>query len=683
MADCSASGTAIDRVIQLAVASSQGHSSNGAAAMSAAAGGTTRAISNFITGTTSTAALTPGPYYADSLMMGGGTGGGQIMPLVPIHSLGGHPQYRGSDVNSSALIKHQQPSRGMTYQYQMPVHQGQMMMSMHPHTAPQQQNMMSMQHQQHHQMQHHHHQQQQMMMMQQQMQIQQSNLAAMVQYQNNQQQQQQYHNQQHMVGSNNSYQKSNGINDTMAINQLNEQSTQQQVDDDVATVSVEEEVLLHHHHHHHEGITNGASIERLAQAWRDAEAEYAQEFDDNDDQNYYVEENAGYYDASDMSGGRYSIATGDANGSEGMMGGSEPQYQFSDASCNYGCIQTSTTDIPPQSLAYPHNLYEQGMQHFDEGNISEAILCFESTLRNVDPEHADAWRMLGKCHTENDEDQKAIICWMHSLERDPFSPETLLALGVSYVNEMNHEKAIEMLKGWVENHPLYAGMIDDNNVIAGSSSSSSSSSSSGVTNLVVGGEDLATNTTADGTRLQQSGGGGQQRRMKAQAAIEMRDVERLMLRALEYDRTADAAADVYEALGVVYNVSRDYDAAADALRKAIEVRPMDYQLRNKLGATLANNNRSDEALPAYRAALSLKPKYARGWLNMAISHSNLYNYNEATRCYLQTLSLNPDARHVWSYLRIALTCDEKWDLLPFAASQNLSAFREYYDFVEY
>jgi hypothetical protein len=55
--------------------------------------------------------------------------------------------------------------------------------------------------------------------------------------------------------------------------------------------------------------------------------------------------------------------------------------------------------------------------------------------------------------------------------------------------------------------------------------------------------------------------------MKAHAAIEMRDVERLMLRALEFDRTADAAADVYEALGVVYNVSRDYVAAADAIRR--------------------------------------------------------------------------------------------------------------------
>lgn len=651
MADCSASGTAIDRVIQLAVASSsaRGGHGNGAAAMSAAAGGTTtRAISNFINGTSSSAALTMGP-YADSLVMGSGAGG-QIMPMAPIQTLGGGHR----------------PRRGMMTQYQMPV-QGQMMSMHHHHTAPRQQNMMSMQ--RHHQQQHHH--QQQRMMMMQQMQIQQSRMAAMVQYQNQQQQQyqqRQHHNQQRMAGNNDSSNQliSNGTNATTS-NQSNEQSMQQgrvnDDDDDVATVSVEDEVLLHHH----DGITNDASMERLAQAWRDAEAEYAQEFDDDneDHRGEYYAEDSGYYNASDMSGGRYSVggATSSDGGGEAMMGG-EPQYHFSDASRDYGCQQTITTDVAPRSLTYPRNLYERGMHHFDEGNISEAILCFESTLRNIDPEHADAWRMLGKCHTENDEDQRAIVCMLRSLERDPFSPETLLALGVSYVNELNHERAIEMLKGWVENHPLYAGMIDDN--IAGNS---------GVNNLVEG-EDLY--NTAD-ARLQ----GGGQRRMKAQAAIEMRDVERLMLRALEYDRTADAAADVYEALGVVYNVSRDYDAAADAFRKAIEVRPMDYQLRNKLGATLANNNLSDMALPAYRAALSLKPKYARGWLNMAISHSNLYNYNEATRCYLQTLSLNPDARHVWSYLRIALTCDEKWDLLPFAASQNLSAFRDHYDFVEY
>lgn len=39
----------------------------------------------------------------------------------------------------------------------------------------------------------------------------------------------------------------------------------------------------------------------------------------------------------------------------------------------------------------------------------------------------------------------------------------------------------------------------------------------------------------------------------------------------------------------------------------------------KLGATLANHRRSEEALPAYRRAIASKPGYARAWLNMGIS----------------------------------------------------------------
>jgi peroxin-5 len=45
------------------------------------------------------------------------------------------------------------------------------------------------------------------------------------------------------------------------------------------------------------------------------------------------------------------------------------------------------------------------------------------------------------------------------------------------------------------------------------------------------------------------------------------------------------------------------------------------------------------------------------------------------------LSLNPSAIHCWSYLRIALSCCERWELLPLAASQDLEAFREHFDFV--
>ena len=87
------------------------------------------------------------------------------------------------------------------------------------------------------------------------------------------------------------------------------------------------------------------------------------------------------------------------------------------------------------------------------------------------------------------------------------------------------------------------------------------------------------------------------------------------------------------------------------------------------------------ALEYYKKALQIKPRYGRCWLNLAISHSNLRDYEEASRCYLQVISLNEDAVHCWGYLRLSLTCLERWDLLEKAGRHDLESFRDEFDFV--
>ncbi|KDO20672.1 hypothetical protein SPRG_13424 [Saprolegnia parasitica CBS 223.65] len=276
------------------------------------------------------------------------------------------------------------------------------------------------------------------------------------------------------------------------------------------------------------------------------------------------------------------------------------------------------------------NAFEMGCRFFAEGQLKDAILAFEASLQES-PDHSEAWRMLGECHAENDEDKKAITCLNRAVEEDPYNLHALLALGVSNVNELNSHGALETLQAWVQHNPKFHGL------------------------QVHVSEDMY----GDGSLMDQ--------------------VMQLMLQAQSHD---PLDSDVQVVLGVLYNVSKDYDAAVRCFRLAASARPDEYALWNKLGATLANSSRSSEAIPTYHRALEIKPKYARGWLNLGISHANLGQYEEAAKCYLQALHQNNQAEHIWSYLRIAFTCLERFDLVKMTDMKDVMSFQHEFPIME-
>lgn len=283
-------------------------------------------------------------------------------------------------------------------------------------------------------------------------------------------------------------------------------------------------------------------------------------------------------------------------------------------------LSTHSAMLASENPEITSDFFEKGVQMFEEGNIQAAIHSFEAELQQNNPDHVDAWHMLGSCHAENDEDKRAISCFRRALECDPYHLDALLSIGISYVNEVDSIRALESLRSWISHNPNFYNM------------------------------DVSLDEYSDGTLMD--------------------EVTQLML-AVSAQSPEDA--DVKVVLGVLYNVSLDYDAAIDNFNAAILQRPDDYSLLNKLGATLANSNRSGEAIALYNKSLQLRPQYVRGLLNLGISFANLNQYADSAKAYIKTLRLNPNAKHIWNYLRMVLSCMDRMDLVEIAGREDLES----------
>ena len=77
--------------------------------------------------------------------------------------------------------------------------------------------------------------------------------------------------------------------------------------------------------------------------------------------------------------------------------------------------------------------------------------------------------------------------------------------------------------------------------------------------------------------------------------------------------------DVQTGLGVLFYTNGDFDRAKDCFESALAARPNDYLLWNRLGSSLSNGNKPEEALGAYRQALQMRPAYTRAIYNVGVA----------------------------------------------------------------
>lgn len=250
--------------------------------------------------------------------------------------------------------------------------------------------------------------------------------------------------------------------------------------------------------------------------------------------------------------------------------------------------------------------YAEGVRLVENnGSLTDAALLFEAATQRessgdgeitlTHEERSRAWQKLGECHAMNEHEIKAIQALEEAVRLDPGNLGALMSLAVSYINEGYDQATNQTLLRYLSrSHP----------------------------HLVPSSEfpTLPDERTNPWARLDY--------------------VRNLFLKAVREDAAAQRMdADLQVGLGLLFYSSSSYEQARDCFRAALSVRPDDWQLWNRLGATLANGGNPELATEAYHKALELRPTFTRAIYNLSVSCLNLGAHHEAAEHLLSALAL--------------------------------------------
>ncbi|KAE8382195.1 hypothetical protein BDV26DRAFT_278212 [Aspergillus bertholletiae] len=252
-----------------------------------------------------------------------------------------------------------------------------------------------------------------------------------------------------------------------------------------------------------------------------------------------------------------------------------------------------------------NNPFEEGVKIMREGgNLSLAALAFEAAVQK-DPQHVQAWTMLGSAQAQNEKELPAIRALEQALKVDPNNLDALMGLAVSYTNEGYDSTAYRTLERWLS--VKYPQIINPKDL--------SSDSDLGFTDRQIL-HDRVTDFFIQAAQLSPSG--------------EQMD------------------PDVQVGLGVLFYCAEEYEKAVDCFSAAlastesgtVNQREQLHLLWNRLGATLANSGRSEEAIEAYEQALNINANFVRARYNLGVSCINIGCYPEAAQHLLGALSMH-------------------------------------------
>ncbi|KAK7016221.1 PEX5-related protein [Halocaridina rubra] len=294
---------------------------------------------------------------------------------------------------------------------------------------------------------------------------------------------------------------------------------------------------------------------------------------------------------------------------------------------------------------------KEGKKCLESGDLPSAVLLFEAAVQQS-PQNIEAWLLLGVTHAENEQDPAAISALRKCVDLDNNNSAAWMALATSYTNESYQTLACNSLKEWMRSNPEYSHLVPKEE--------------------------------------------GAHRKPKVMASTLaprelIQEVQDIYIAAANQRPSQNIDADVQCGLGVLFNLTGEYEKAVDCFQSALNARPKDAKLWNKLGATLANSERSEEAIEAYRNALEIAPGFIRCRYNLGISCINLGAHREAMEHFLEALNMQAAGRgpggekstravsdNIWSTLRVCLSALSAVHLMDAVDKRDLTRLNAEY-----
>ncbi|CAG8446305.1 11619_t:CDS:2, partial [Acaulospora colombiana] len=277
--------------------------------------------------------------------------------------------------------------------------------------------------------------------------------------------------------------------------------------------------------------------------------------------------------------------------------------------------------------------------------VKDSILALEAAVQ-LDPNNAGTWHQLGIKQQENEQESQAIAALRRSVALNPRILDSWLSLAVSYTNESCYGEAYNSLESWFHNHTRYKHILENQQV-------------------------------------------------KERTSNDHKFLSDALIQAARSNPGENLDPDVQIGLGILYNISKEYNKAVDCFQSALYKRPNDHLLWNKLGATLINDGKSEHALDAYTKALSINPFYARAHFNIASVLTKMGRNMEAAQHLLTVLSLQIDqnrndvkdtksisgmSRNIWCTLKVCCEMMNRPDLVLKCDTRDIEGFKSEFKF---